>query len=63
MRMQMSQNEQQIFFISHNATRYALVSIISNGLACSQTVYFLFKVGRARVIKNKNYGGFIDRQN
>ena len=25
-------------------------------------LYFLFKVRRARVIKNKNRGGFIDRQ-
>ena len=31
-------------------------------LACSQTLYFLFKVRRARVIKNKNRGGFSDRQ-
>ena len=31
-------------------------------LACSQTLYFLFKVHRARVIKNKNRGGFSDRQ-
>ena len=31
-------------------------------LACSQTLYFLFKVHRARVIKNKNRGGFADRQ-
>ena len=30
--------------------------------ACSQTLYFLFKVRRARVIKNKKQGGFIDRQ-
>ena len=33
-------------------------------LACSQTLYFLFKVHRARVIKKKtkNGGGFTDRQ-
>ena len=31
-------------------------------LACPQTLYFLFKVRRARVIKNKKRGGFIDRQ-
>ena len=31
-------------------------------LACSQTLYFLFKVHRARVIKNKNRGRFADRQ-
>ena len=31
-------------------------------LACSQTLYFLFKVGQARGVKNKNSGGFIDRQ-
>ena len=31
-------------------------------LACSQTLYFLLKVRRARVIKNKNRGGFTDRQ-
>ena len=45
-------------------------------LACSQTLYFLFEVRRAGVIKDKNqgglacvqtrlytgYGGFIDRQ-
>ena len=30
--------------------------------ACSQTLYFLFKVHRAHVIKNKNRGGFADRQ-
>ena len=30
--------------------------------ACSQTLYFLFKVRRVRVIKNENRGGFIDRQ-
>ena len=30
--------------------------------ACSQTLYFFFKVRRARVIKNKNRGGFADRQ-
>ena len=29
---------------------------------CSQTLYFLFKVRRAPVIKNKNCLGFIDRQ-
>ena len=31
-------------------------------LACSQILCFLFKVRRARVIKNKNGGGFTDRQ-
>ena len=31
-------------------------------VACSQILYFLFKVRRARVIKNENRGGFIDRQ-
>ena len=31
-------------------------------LACSQTLYFLFKVRRVRVIKNNNRAGFIDRQ-
>ena len=31
-------------------------------LACSQSLYFLFKVRLARVIKNKNRGEFIDRQ-
>ena len=32
-------------------------------LACSKALYFLFKVRRARMIKkNKNRGGFIDRQ-
>ena len=31
-------------------------------IACSQTLYFLFKVRRARVIKNKNRGGFVDHQ-
>ena len=30
--------------------------------ACSQSLYFLFKVRHARVIKNKNRGEFIDRQ-
>ena len=31
-------------------------------IACSQTLYFLFKVRRARVIKNKNRGGFVNHQ-
>ena len=31
-------------------------------LPCSQTLYFLFKVHRARVIKNKNRGEFANRQ-
>ena len=31
-------------------------------IACSQTLYFLFKVRRACVIKNRNRGGLIDRQ-
>ena len=31
-------------------------------LACSQILCFLFKVRRALVIKNKNGGGFTDRQ-
>ena len=32
-------------------------------LTCSQTLYyFLCKVRRARVIKNKKRGGFIDRK-
>ena len=31
-------------------------------LACSHTLFFLFKVRRARVIKNKKPGGFTDRQ-
>ena len=31
-------------------------------VACSQNLYFLFKVRRARVIKNRNRGRFIDRQ-
>ena len=31
-------------------------------LARSQTLPFLFKVHQAGVIKNKNRGGFIDRQ-
>ena len=35
---------------------------VSGTLACSQTLYFFFKVRWARVIKNKNRGGFIDRQ-
>ena len=30
--------------------------------ACSQTLYFLFKVRRARVIKNKNRGEFVNCQ-
>ena len=29
-------------------------------LACSQTLYFFFKVRRTRVIKNKNCEGFVD---
>ena len=31
-------------------------------VACSQTLYFLFKVRRARLMKKKKRGGFIDRQ-
>ena len=31
-------------------------------LACLQTIYFLFKVCWAHVIKNKNHRGFIDLQ-
>ena len=31
-------------------------------LVCSQTLYFLLKVRRARLIKNKNHRGFTDRQ-
>ena len=31
-------------------------------LACSQTLYFLFKLHRARVIKKQKRGGFTDRQ-
>ena len=31
-------------------------------LDCSHTLFFLFKVRRARVIKNKKPGGFIDRR-
>ena len=31
-------------------------------LACSQTLYFLFKVPRAGVIKNENREGFTYRQ-
>ena len=31
-------------------------------IACSQTLYFLFKVRRAHVIKNENRGGFVDHQ-
>ena len=30
--------------------------------ACSQTLYFLFKVRGAHVIKNKKQGGFIDQR-
>ena len=33
-----------------------------SAVACSQAVYFLFKVRRERVIKNNNPGGFNDRQ-
>ena len=28
--------------------------IVATKIACSQTLYFLFKVHRARMIKNKN---------
>ena len=35
---------------------------VSGTLACSQTLYFFFKVHWARVIKNEKSGGFIDRQ-
>ena len=31
-------------------------------IACSQTLYFLFKDHPARVRKNKNHAGFVDRQ-
>ena len=31
-------------------------------IACLQTLYFLFEVRRARGIKNKNRGGFVDSQ-
>ena len=31
-------------------------------IACLQPLYFLFEVRRARGIKNKNRGGFIDSQ-
>ena len=33
-----------------------------SAVACSQAVYFLFKVRRARVIKNNNPGGLNDGQ-
>ena len=40
-----------------------LLHVLYVFLGCSQTLYFLFKVRRARVIKNKNRGAFfIDRQ-
>ena len=35
---------------------------VSQSIACSQTLSFFFKVRGAWVIKNKNRGGFIDRQ-
>ena len=41
------------------------MSHIHQQIACSQTLYFLFKVRRARVIKNNprvGGGGVIDRQ-
>ena len=43
---------------------YALPAIKAKSplIACSLTLYFLFEVRRVRVIKNKNRGGFIDRQ-
>ena len=31
-------------------------------IACLRTLYFLFEVRRARGIKNKNRGGFVDSQ-
>ena len=34
----------------------------SERVACSQTLYFTFKVRRARVIKNKHRGRFTNRQ-
>ena len=36
-----------------------MVTII---VACLQALYFLFKVRRTRVLKNKNYWGFFDCQ-
>ena len=39
-----------------------IIITFTYSLACSQTLYFLFKVRRACVIKNKNRRGFIDRQ-
>ena len=39
-----------------------IIITFTYSLASSQTLYFLFKVRRACVIKNKNRGGFIERQ-
>ena len=44
---------------SHNSSNYYYSTIeypVPEGLACSQTLYFLFKVRRACVIKNKTAG-------
>ena len=38
------------------------LDFLYQSIACSQTLSFLFKVRRTGVIKNKNRGGFIDRQ-
>ena len=45
-----------------NEVECSVVTVLYIFLACSQTLYFLFKVRRARMIKNKNRGGFVDRQ-
>ena len=38
------------------------LELLNQSIACSQTLSFLFKVRRTGVIKNKNRGGFIERQ-
>ena len=45
-----------VYFLLTTLNWFSRVHII----ASSQTVYFLFKVRRARMIKNKNRRGFID---
>ena len=54
-----------VFFSNNNNnaqifTSWYMIKCANTGLPCSQTLYFLFKVRRARETKNR--GGFIDRQ-
>ena len=51
-----------VAFLILKMSEITKVTIALFGMACSQTLYFLFKVRRGRVIKNINRRGFIDRQ-